>query len=245
MADASEILSNFQASDIENLKEFSKAISLVRNQQLFDNAVNDREVIRRVSLTATQLGTAMTLAQGGYKIPFQFKSLRVESTSGSTVAIKLQIGPNPVSGRDYMILSVNDYVSFGSLRDGYLFWDAQSGATAEIIFAIDAEMKPGKLVTAQAGNVIVGEGTAVSTAALQSVTTSAAALLASSTTRTVTLIQNKGSVSIFVGDSGVTSSTGIEIQPGGSFEWRNSAALYAITASVTNASIAVMTQTSA
>lgn len=72
-------------------------------------------------------------------------------------------------------------------------------------------------------------------AAAQSVTTTAAALSSPLANRKYLFLQNRGSSSIFVGPSGVTSSSGLEIGKGSTLEARIGAAvaLYAVAASGT------------
>lgn len=76
--------------------------------------------------------------------------------------------------------------------------------------------------------------TAVASAA-QSVTTSAAALSSPLSGRKYLFLQNRGTASIFVGPSGVTTSSGLEIGKGSTLEARIGAAvsLYAVAASGT------------
>lgn len=62
----------------------------------------------------------------------------------------------------------------------------------------------------------------------------ASSVLAANTSRKSALIQNVGSVTVFLGASGVTTSTGLQLDPGASLEDNTSTdAWYGITASGT------------
>lgn len=122
----------------------------------------------------------------------------------------------------------------------YLWWPAQSGKSITLEFHVRSRVVPGNAQVSVSNT----DGSSATSFAYKSVTTTAAALLAADTDRKISTIQNQGSVSIYVGGSTVTAPSGaapgIEILAGASLQWRNTGALYAITASVTNAAIAVM-----
>ncbi len=217
----------------------AEIVSQKNRAELWDADSNDRAEFLKLTLSLTTAKEQM----GALQIPFKFKSLRVQSATDATTSVEL------IRGKSYdnvasLALKQNDTVTFRSQNYGFLYWAAQSGKSITIIFAVDADFKQGSLVLNQTGGVIVGEGTTVTSAAYKSVTiTTAGIILPQLTTRTVGTLQNQGVIPIYVGAVDVTGSAGLKpgyrVLPGESVVWKNSAALYGITDSGTNASISI------
>ncbi len=138
-----------------------------------------------------------------------------------------------VSEDDYIPLRYNNKIANRTDR-ARIRWTAQAGVTAVILVANDATKfaadtpNPKQLVVASGGTTL--------DAAAVTVGTSAVVLAASDATRQSVTIQNKGAASIFVGPSGVTTSTGIELVAAvGTITLdKQTAAIYAISGSAGN-----------
>jgi hypothetical protein len=222
---------------------FTKALSDQRKNEIIDGRNEDREVLRKVVLSSAQLGTARLEenTSGWFKIPFEFKSVRVQAASGADVYVELVVGKN-ILGRSSARLRLNDTIDLGYLRQGWLWWPAQSGESMEIIFGVDINFRQGSQISQSSGGVTISEGTDLETVAVATVTSTAAALVATDTTRVVSTIQNNGGVDIFLGDSTVTALTGIKLAPGGIYDHKNADALYAITSGASNTDIRILNQ---
>jgi Tfp pilus assembly major pilin PilA len=216
----------------------AQLVSQINRNQLWDAASNDRAEFLPVTYA---LDTARN-QENAIKIPFSFKSFKVESATDSSTEVRLVRGRN-FNGAFSMAVKQNDANNFRAQNEGWLYWDAQAGKSITILFAVDADFRPGSLVTEQNGAVTIGEGTSITTAAVGTATTTAAAIVAADTDRKITVIQNQGTVPVYFGGSTVTASggarPGFKVNPGESIQWRNSAALYAITDTVSNANLSI------
>lgn len=209
-------------------KAFSDALTASRQQQIIDEKMNDREVVQIVRLSTADLGTERTV-QNAMPIPFAFKSVRVQSASGADVKVQMVIGNN-VSGKAPIQLKLNDTISFGFVRKGWLYWESQLGETMEILFGLDVDFKQGSLITQQTGSVIVGEGTNIEEDdADVSVGDTPTLLSAESTTATSRIFRNKGSNRIYLGNSLVAFGVGARyLDTGDYWEYKGSAAVYGV-----------------
>lgn len=115
------------------------------------------------------------------------------------------------------------------------FWNL-SGATITVAVAISDSIIYDDRLTFTSALPIKG-GTTRETVAASSVTTSAAVLVAQNDDRTSLLVQNNGTVDIWVGDSNVAVGRGTKVVAGAVFETASSAALYAIANGATNSSV--------
>lgn len=221
----------------------SKIAEQNRKNEHFESDIHDLEEFTKITLdlsTAREQVNAM-------EVPFKFKAVRVESATDSTVSVSLIRG-RLTDNRPSAALRQNDVANFGRQNRGFLFWTAQSGKTITLLFAVDADFQQGSLIVQTSGGVAISEGTAVAGSAYISVDNTADQICAQDTTRIVSIVQNQdAALAIYVGASDVTGPAGLKpgtkLEPGGVLYWKNSAALYGITAAGTNASIAVLNET--
>lgn len=172
-------------------------------------------------------------------LPSPIKAVYIQTATDSTVVVKLVLNTDAGFAVDSALpLSINDSVSFESpIPKAFLTWAAQSGKTATIYVAIDADIRPGKIVSVSSGGVMISEGSGVTTRAKAglSITAVASIILPALSTRQVETLTNLDSARIYVGDSAVTDDSGAKpgtpVEPGGSFVWKNTAALYAVSQS--------------
>lgn len=224
--------------------EFSQKVTQQKQSQLLDQAWNDRELVRLVKFQSgadTDLATARDVADA-YKVPFKFKSIRVQAASGADVQVYLIAGKN-VSGRDAILLRQNDTINFDYLTEGWLYWEAQSGETMDIIFGVDVTFRQGSLISESTGRIVIGEGANISTPDNVTVDDTAGGIeiLPTLATRTKAIIQNQGSNQVRLGAStGLTFAKGIILEPDGVFEYRGTAALYGICNTGLSSSIGIL-----
>ncbi len=141
--------------------------------------------------------------------------------------------PSLTAGQSGVVRLTANRAFHVNLRDASgnaLLGSAVSAASIPVVIASDQ----GAVATTTTSDPAIAN-TSIKASAV-SVTTTAAALIASALTgRKYFSVQNNGAVSIFVGDSAVTSSTGTRVPPGAAYEQRIGAAnsLYAVAATGT------------
>lgn len=126
----------------------------------------------------------------------------------------------------------------GDFNALYLTWPAQGSIYGQIViykydlhpFEFQAD---NRFSSVEASQVITNAGSPFT------VTSTAAQLIPQLLNRKCSTIQNLGSVNIFVGDSTVSSTNGFQIAPQGVLHYRNTGALFAVTASTSNTAITV------
>lgn len=137
-------------------------------------------------------------------------NVRVGQTKGPTFPLRMN---NAYTGR--------------SARDLKLSWEAQSGVFAKLLlspdgqtFDVDAD-PPVQLVTGALSSSI--------TAADIDVASTATEIVAANTSRQALTIWNNGSETIYLGGSGVTTSTGLPLEAGTGVDFSHTtAAIYGI-----------------
>lgn len=164
---------------------------------------------------------------------FPFKCLYVVATTDSSVAVSFK--PNAQeSYQSALPLGQNDALEFPDpLSSGVFYWAAQPGKTITLVFMVNGIIRPGKLISVTSGGLTVSEGTSYSTSVVTLVAGTAGIVAVANSSRAVSTIQNNTGSPIWVGPSTVTVSgptLGIEVGPGASFQWKNTAVLYAISA---------------
>ncbi len=153
---------------------------------------------------------------------------RQDGSQELDAAVNVRIGRD---GVDFARWRLNNKLR-GRFDSFMLQWDAQPGVTAYIYVAagegatllgLDSP-PPKQIITTALGN-------GIATAAV-SVTTSATLLAAADSARQSALIQNNGGADIYIGGSGVTTSSGIKVEAGSSLTLdKTTAAIYGIAAS--------------
>lgn len=190
----------------------------------------------RITLGSTELTTAAT-ASSPYIIDNPCNGFYVETATDSDVAVKLVLtSPEAQNTGNYTTIKKGDAGKFDAVaRRVLLLWDAQPGKSITIVFYFGFAFQPGQLTNVISGGVTITDGTGMTPAACVSVTTSATALLAASSTRKKATLQNLGGTDLYI--SGVNTvvatsvagdTTGLKIPPGGTYEWINSGACYGI-----------------
>lgn len=129
----------------------------------------------------------------------------------------------------------------GTFNKLYLGWPAQANMEARLVI-FKADLEPyntneydNRFNSVEASNVD-------SANAAVTVSSTASAIVAESLSRKCATITNPGTetITIFLGDSGVTAAAGTPLAPGERCFWRNTAALYGITSSTSNTNIRVL-----
>ena len=102
-------------------------------------------------------------------------------------------------------------------------WEAQIGVTAIVVLASSDELL---LEGEPPASLAVGDLASSITAAAVTVGTSEVSLAAANSSRKLLTIQNNGSVDVYIGPTGLTTSTGLKVAAGGSYSTENSTAQY-------------------
>jgi hypothetical protein len=131
---------------------------------------------------------------------------------------------------DAIPLGVNSAV-YGPTDFWRLTWGLQPGYTAVLIESLSDDASGVKVDAPPAKQLVTQSAGAVLNASQTTVGVTAAVLVAASNTRQSATIRNRGSVSIYVGPSTVTTGSGLAIDPGETFTFSGTtAAIYAIAA---------------
>lgn len=206
---------------------------------IFASSVGQVQNIRVVTLDLTTAKLSTTPLDLG----FPFRSLYVVSTTDSTVSVNMRLESTDSINDSFPLKAQTSIKLPFPVRRAFLDWSAQSGKTIQILFALRGEFSTNQVAAISSGGISIYDGDSVTSGSVGSVTTTAAALIAADSSRKKAIIQNQGAVSIYIGGSTVTAVSGarpgIEIPPGGTFEWSSTGACYAITSSVTNSNISV------
>ena len=225
-------------SDFQTQSEIQAIIDRDRRSQqanIAQGLVSPEKMFARITLNLDSARTENGAGDSGlYRVGFPFKSVRVEDASDS--ATYIYIRPNkPEPSQEHAKLGQYDFQPFGNgVADAYLFWPAQAGKTITLVFYFYGDFKSGRVASFNAGGFSINQGSSAATQAkgALSITSTPSVLLAADLTRKNSIIQNHDVESIFIGDANVTDGSGAypgrEIQPGGVYEWANTAALYAV-----------------
>lgn len=172
------------------------------------------------------------------KLPSPMKSIVLKDTTDETVRVNLVLGTDAAFAvQNAYPMDHNEVLNFPDpIPLSYLTWNAQPGKTATLYVGINAEIKPGKVITVQSGTVGLSEGLAVTTLPSMSVpaNTRTKIVSADSAGRVIT-IENKSGGPLYLGDATVVIPTGaageqagITLPAGGTYDYRNAGELYAI-----------------
>lgn len=196
-------------------------------------------------------GNALASTSGALNVYFSGGALDVGTADGSTFTVGTSV-EQPTGG-----LYATSYTALATGKTGAFAMTAYRALsvalqTAGGVFLLGSSVSASSIpvvIASDQGAVSVTPtvdlalANTASKASLVSVTSTAAALIASAlTSRKYMNIQNNGTVSIFVGDSAVTATTGTRIPPGSIAEFRVGAtnSLYAIVSSTTNANVNIL-----
>ena len=210
--------------------ELAKAIlnemNIQKKAEIFQGSTASLFEIQTMTL---DLSTA-TPVTAPLRIGFPFKSLFVRSATDNTTSITLR----PLTADSYQSgvdLKLNDSLDFDQQQaSGFLTWTAQSGKSVTLVFFVNASFKSGSQVSQTAGGVAIVDGSSFTRTITTLAAATATSILAQDTTRKMCSIQNNTGAPLYVGDSAITNSgstIGYEIAAGATFQWRNTAQLYA------------------
>lgn len=195
------------------------------NAAIRNSRANPATLIQVVTL---DLSTAKTEADP-YKIGYPFKTIYVASASDASANANMKLATRNV-GAGAVPLYLKDVIEQELPIDGaFLHWSAQSGKTMTLVIFLESSFRSGSQVSSTAGGVSINDGSSFTMGLVTIAAAAATALFATNFNRKVSYVQNILGTSIWVGDASVDNSgagCGIEIQPGDTFVWRNTAALY-------------------
>lgn len=195
--------------------------------QLFRNNTNAPFAVQTIVIPLT---TARN-ANDPYIIKVPFKSIYVQDATDVNTTVNVRVMSTDTYQSSF-IMRKNDVIATGSMINQIaLDWSAQSGKTITFVFFTDAEFRSGSQISVTGGGVFLSEGSSF-TDSVQALTAATAAIVfPSDSTRALGIIQNLTGLPIYVGPSTVTASgatIGYEVAPNATYEWRNTAVLYAI-----------------
>jgi hypothetical protein len=264
MLDASDDVIQKMTSQIANA--VTDSLLKRREQELLDQQWHDREFTRVISLTTTDFATARSSAANQAKpVGFKFRSIRVQSATAAGVTVWLIPGKvTTARPEDAIKLNLNDTINFSMMTEGFLFWDAQSGAEMDILFGIDVEFRQGSFILSQQGAVGIDDGdtNTVINAGSVAITDTATAISTLDPYRKNLIVQNygpdpvvigggTGSATAVAGAFGATAFGGVKpgptdsffvLLPGETWENRSTAVFSAVTVTGQTAYINVIAQ---
>lgn len=214
-------------------REVSDAILELANQvkkaSIFRGSTQKPFEVQSVTI---DLSTAK-LSTDPYRIGFSFKSVYI--SAATDVLANISMLPNSRdSFQSAVPLKLNDSWSIENpVAEAYLYWPAQAGKTMTLHFFVESEFRSGSQISVTGGGVSIVSGSSFTRVVSTLVAATATAILTSDTTRKQANIQNNTGGYLYFGESTITDSgttKGIELAPGGTFQWTNTAALYAYSA---------------
>lgn len=207
----------------QNLVERNRELGQAYIQQ---NAIQRPQTVQKIVLALD----AAKSADLPYEINFPFRSVFVEDASDSSTRIFMR--PNTREDvQSFFALGRKDSWSVDQpISKAFLHWDAQAGKSITLVLFTEAEFKSGTQISATSGGVAIVNGSSIAQSNNTTYTINATfLLLPSDLDRKVATIGNYTDQSLFLGGASVDDSAnkGIELVPGATIEWRNTAALYA------------------
>ncbi len=192
---------------------------------------------KRVCFSVTiDLTTAQT-STSPLELAFPFRTYWVQDATDSTAEAFLVPNPHNEGNLNAAIpVHKNDSARLDNpVSGGYLYWTEQSGKSMTIFFFVDADVRPGSMINTIAGGVSISDGSSLSSANLDSTGDQASVTITSAAVQEVCpsdtdrkLLEIYFSGPVWLGDSSVAVGTRGIYWPGGLYEYKNSAALYAI-----------------
>lgn len=172
------------------------------------------------------------LAGDPFRVGFPFRSFYVISASDPATTINMRLGTRDTSEDSSPLSQESSFELPFPVKEAYLDWPAQAGKTMLLLFSIKGAFKSNKIASITSGGVLITEGTSLTTQTGGTIPAVATALFPQDSSRKLMVIQNQDSIDMWLGDAGVTTDAGtnpgIKIQPGGSYEWKSTAACYFI-----------------
>lgn len=174
------------------------------------------------------------------KIGGPFDGFYVENagTTDSSTQARISYSSNEKGNLDnYTTIAQNDSASFSEpVREIFITNTAQSGKTLMLILYLGVGFKPGSMINTLSGGVTVVTGSGMTANAATLVTTAAGALFTTNAARKKVTIQVLTGAGIYISgintlcgaSGGATGLIGIFVPVGGTFEWTNTGACYAL-----------------
>lgn len=220
---------------IANFREMFAQMLSQDEAGLFASTVGENPPIRYVTYdlsTAKSAGDPMI-------INFSFRSFVVLNTTDSSVSIRMRLGSRDSNVDSFPVKNNASLILPYPIQTAFLDWDAQSGKSISILFFTRGAFSTNQLVSSLAAIVTLGDGDTVTTQNGAQVLAAGGVLFAADSARKCMLIENQSGQPIYIGSSVVDvpggAQPGFTIQPDGAYEWRSTAACYAIAAADTGA----------
>ncbi len=171
-----------------------------------------------------------------FKIGFPFRAFQAYTATNTDVEVFIKPSSQDDS-QDWISVKQNYSLEFPfPVREGYMYWAAQASKSISIIFLLNGRFQTNQFVQTSQGGFTLADGTAVTPQSPITASITATQIVASSSSRKVAVVQNNDSIPVFIsGDNTVTDDAGlkpgIKINPGESYEWRSSSAIFLISSS--------------
>lgn len=220
---------------VANFREMFAQMLSQDEAGLFASTVGENPPVRYVTLDLT----TAKLAGAPMELSFGFRSFVVLNTTDSSVSIRMRIGSRDTNVDSFPVKNNASLVLPYPVQKAFLDWDAQSGKSISILFFTRGVFSTNQLVSSLAAVVTLGDGDTADTQNGAQVLAAGGQLFAADSARKCMLIENQSGQPIYIGSSVVDvpggAQPGFTIQDGGTYEWRSTAACYAISATDTAA----------
>lgn len=192
--------------------------------------LDSKNAPHEIQVVTLDLATAR-LATQPMELGFPFKSVFVRSASDATASVSFR--PHTTDDdQGAATLKQNDSLVFPrQLSKAFLHWDAQTGKTMTLIFFVTGEFRSGSQISQTGGGVSLVNGSSFVPSVVALGAAAATLVQASDSDRKKLTIQNTLANPIYIGNAATVTNAGatrgIEIQPGGDYEFNNTSACYA------------------
>ncbi len=174
------------------------------------------------------LTTARTL-QEGFRIGRPFTSMTVVSATDANTNINMQVDTVNASNDPFNVKPPATLDFPLPVKEAYLYWDAQAGKTITIAFFLYGSFKTNQTNLSISGGLNTSFGSSCTLTAPAMLATEVA-IFPLDLTRKNGEFRNTGTEPLYVGPTGVLTTTGRIVDVNDDFEWMNTAALYGIAA---------------
>lgn len=192
---------------------------------LFESSLGQNEVQAvTIDLTTARLST------DPMQLGFPFRSFVVVSATDSNVSVNLKLSTQDTYQSAVPLKRGSALTLPYPVRKGFLHWDAQTGKSITILFLVTGEFKTNILDLVNSGGVTISDGTSFTTSVVSLTASTATQLFPSDTSRKTASWVNDTGADVWVGNSSVSNSganKGFRVAAGATFNYRNTAALYA------------------
>lgn len=209
-------------SELERLRAISAGQRTVDQAEILEA---NEQVERECDSITLPLDTART-REDALELNFAFRSFIVIDATDAQVEIQARLNSRENSNPFFPIRRGTTLKMPKPAKRVFLHWTAQPGKSITILFFFRGQLETNVLSLVNSGGVGILEGTSVTNASVSMGAAAATAIFAANDERVVGTFRNETGASIWVGPSGVTNLTGMEVKHGEVFEWRNTAALY-------------------